>query len=203
MIFLYCNFFICKYFIGAARLWTAQKQRLHPVFHCIFQHGSSWFGLKEILSYTDDNVLEFKPVSSINNGLIWKGDSISRQRFTVGRLCAVRRHEVQAWIGCRASTHRVLCSSSSFPLAPAKWAERWKGKHGFSCESHRCALSVTCVNHSLLAHLILSRKEDWGSPAHVGLWRDTRQHHPLNDSQSCVQPSYPLIMLSSQANPPL
>ena len=62
------------------------ENRLYPMFHCLFQHGSSWFGLKEILNYTDDNVLEFKPVSSVNNELIWKGDSISHQRFTGGRL---------------------------------------------------------------------------------------------------------------------
>lgn len=95
------------------------ENRLYPVFHCIFQHGSSWCGLKEILSYTDDNVLEFKPVSSINNGLIWKGDSISRQRFTVGRLCAIRRHEVQAWIGCRAHTVSYVPPLLSLWLQPS------------------------------------------------------------------------------------
>lgn len=85
----------------------------------MFQHGNSWFGLKGILSYTDDNVLEFKPISSMNNELIWKGDSISRQRFTGGRLCAVRRREVQVWISCRAHTMSYVPPLLSLWLQPS------------------------------------------------------------------------------------
>ena len=112
-----------------------------------------------------------KEISSVARGLLW------------GRLCPVRRHGQWMWIGCRAQTMPRV-PPLPFPLAPAKWAERWKGKLGFSCERHRCALWVTCVNLPLSARLTLSRKEDRGSPAHVGLWSAWQLAMPPTEWQS-------------------
>ena len=103
----------------------------------MFQRGSSRFGLKGILSYTDDNVLEFKPVSSMNNEVIWRGDSISHQRFTGGRLGAVRRCEVQVWISCRAH------SMSYVPPLPSLWLQP-SGQKGEK-ENLDSAVRVTVV----------------------------------------------------------
>lgn len=102
----------------------------------------------------------------MNNELIWKGDSISRQRFAGGRL-RLRRREVQVWISCRAHIMSSVPPLPSLRLQPS--GQKGEKENLDSAVRVTGVLSVTCVNPSLLAGLIRSRKEDWGSPAHVGL----------------------------------
>ena len=143
---------------------------------------------------------------SLSLSLPWTMSLFGKEIASVTRgllegVCAIRRCEVQVWISCRAHITSYVPPLPSLRLQLS--GQKGEKENLDSAVRVTGVLSVTCVNHSLLAGLIRSRKEDWGSPAHVGLWRNTRQHHPLNDNQSCVQPSYPLLMLSSQANPPL
>lgn len=134
----------------------------------------------------------------MNNELIWKGDSISRQRFA--GASAPPGREVQVWISCRAHII-ILCSLLFLPSGSSRVGRKVKRKTWIQpWESQVCCQWLVWT---LSPGRFDSERKDRVPQLHLmGLWHDTRQHHPLNDNQSCVQPSYPLLMLSSQANPP-
>lgn len=71
------------------------------------------FGLKMVLSYTDDNIPKFKPVSAMNNELlIWERNSIQGQRFNV-RTSVHLQEAFLTELDQLLSIGTVMCSSAS------------------------------------------------------------------------------------------